>query len=177
MGSRFWILQEGLRKFTKIAAGTKITEYMFATAFGFMLTYVSGTATIIQAPYPPFGLASVSFLGVSSYLVFVGLYYSAITVSQDIRLRQAIRKVATNELKLIDSMGTAQMEQDLQRRVLKIAKATSDSMQEESGFQSSMTEDEMKEYLQIVLEERKRTSYQNADVNQSKSKEDIDKHD
>ena len=72
------------------------------------------------------------------------------------------------------------MEQDLQRRVLKIAnRLRSDSMQEESGFSviKCLEKMKMKEYLQIVLEERKRTSYQNADVNQSKSKEDIDKHD
>ena len=74
---------------------------MFATAFGFMLTYVSGTATIIQAPYPPFGLASVSFLGVSLVSGLCGDYtIQLITVSQDIRLRQAIRKVATNESKI-----------------------------------------------------------------------------
>ena len=98
----------------------------------------------------------MSFLGLSSYLVFVGLYNSATTVSQDNKLRQAIRKVAINELKLIDSIGTAQMEQELQKRVLRIAKVTTSDMQEESGFQSSMSEEEIKEYLQFVIEERKK---------------------
>ena len=155
-GIPFLDLSRRIKKVYSGSSSIKITEYMIATAFGFMLTYVSGTATIIHTPYPLFGLASVSFLGLSSYLVFVGLYNSATTVSQDNKLRQAIRKVAINELKLIDSIGTAQMEQELQKRVLRIAKVTSSNMQEESGFQSSMSEDEVKEYLQFVIEERKK---------------------
>ena len=171
-GIPFLDLARRIKKVYKGSSSTKITEYMVATAFGFMLTYVSGTATVIQTPYPPFGLASVSFLGLSSYLVFVGLYNSAITVSQDVKLRQAIRKVAINELKLIDSIGTAQMERELQKRVLKIAKLTSSNIQEESGYQSSMTEDEIKKYLQFVMEEieeRKKTSGKSTNANANKS--------
>ena len=155
-GIPFLDLSRRIKKVYSGIGSIKITEYMIATAFGFMLTYVSGTATVIHTPYPLFGLASVSFLGLSSYLVFVGLYNSATTVSQDNKLRQAIRKVAINELKLIDSIGTAQMEQELQKRVLRIAKVTTSDMQEESGFQSSMSEEEIKEYLQFVIEERKK---------------------
>lgn len=157
-GIPFLDLSRRIKKVYRGISSTKITEYMIATAFGFMLTYVSGTATVVHTPYPLFGLASVGFLGISSYLVFVGLYNSATIVSQDNKLRQAIRKVAINELKLIDSIGTAQMEQDLQKRILKMVRVTSSNIQEESGFQSSMSEDEIKEYLQLVMEERKKVT-------------------
>jgi hypothetical protein len=60
-------------------------------------------------------------------------------------------------MKFLESIGTAQMEQELQKRVLTIAKENSDVMTEETGVQPSLTEDEMKEYLEMVANEIKRT--------------------
>jgi hypothetical protein len=43
-------------------------------------------------------------------LIFVGIYSSVISMSEDSKLRQVIRKVALNETTLLNSMSTAQME-------------------------------------------------------------------
>ena len=98
-----------------------LRNHMIMAAYGFLLFYIAGSATASQAAYPPYGLASVSFIGLSCYLIYSGLYSSAITVSQDISLRHSIRKSVTEQSKLLDSIGTAQMEQELQSRVLTIA--------------------------------------------------------
>lgn len=68
-------------------------------------------------------------------------------------MRQSIRRSVTEQSKLLDSIGTAHMEQELQSRVLTIAKKNSDAMTEESGVETSMTEDDMKDYLEIVMNE------------------------
>jgi hypothetical protein len=65
---------------------------MIIAAYGFILFYVAGSALVLQAAYPPYGLVSVSFTGLSCYLIYNGLYFSAISVSQDMTLRQSIRK-------------------------------------------------------------------------------------
>jgi hypothetical protein len=135
--------------------GSALREYMIIAAYGLLLFYVAGSAAATQAAYPPFGLASVSFTGLSCYLIYTGLYSSAISVSQDAELRQSIRKSALKEVKFLESMGTAQMEQELQKRVLIIAKENSDSMAEETGVQPSLSEDEMKQYLEEVIKEIK----------------------
>ncbi len=62
-------------------------------------------------------------------------------------------------MKFLESIGTAQMEQELQKRVLTITKENSDVMTEETGVQPSLTEDEMKEYLDMVVNEIKRTEH------------------
>ena len=64
---------------------------------------------LVSAPYPPFGLITSSFMGLSSYLLFVGIYSSAIYVAEDSKSRQTIRKTAIKEAKLLDSIGTAQI--------------------------------------------------------------------
>ena len=135
--------------------GSTIREYMIIAAYGLLLFYVAGSAMATQAAYPPFGLASVSFTGLACYLIYTGLYSSAISVSQDANLRQSIRKSAIKEIKFLENMGSAQMEQELQKRVLTIAKENSDSMTEETGVQPSLSEDEMKQYLEEVIKEIK----------------------
>ena len=135
--------------------GSALREYMIIAAYGLLLFYVAGSAALSQAAYPPFGLASVSFTGLSCYLIYTGLYSSAISVSQDAGLRQSIRKSAIKEVKFLESMGTAQMEQELQKRVLTIAKKNSDIMTEETGVEPSLSEDDMKQYLEEVLKEIK----------------------
>jgi hypothetical protein len=135
--------------------GSSLRDYMIIAAYGLLLFYVAGSAQASQAAYPPFGLASVAFTGLSCYLIYTGLYSSAISVSQDLTLRQSIRQSVMEQSKFLDSMGTAQMESELQTRVLKTTKKASDSMEEESGVESSMTEDDMKDYMQIVMNELK----------------------
>ena len=135
--------------------GSALREYMIIAAYGLLLFYVAGSATATQAAYPPFGLASVSFTGLSCYLIYTGLYSSAISVSQDLALRQSIRQSVKEQSKFLESMGTAQMEAELQTRVLSTAKKASDSMAEETGLESSMTEDDMKDYMEIVMNELK----------------------
>jgi hypothetical protein len=135
--------------------GSALRDYMIIAAYGLLLFYVAGSAAATQAAYPPFGLASVAFTGLSCYLIYTGLYSSAISVSQDLALRQSIRESVKEQSKFLDSMGTAQMESELQTRVLKTAKKASDTMAEETGVESSMTEDEMKDYMEIVMNELK----------------------
>jgi len=135
--------------------GSALREYMIIAAYGLLLFYVAGTATATQAAYPPFGLASVAFTGLACYLIYTGLYSSAISVSQDLALRQSIRQSVKEQSKFLESMGTAQMEAELQTRVLTTAKKASDSMAEETGLESSMTEDDMKDYMEIVMNELK----------------------
>jgi hypothetical protein len=133
--------------------GSALRNYFTIAAYGMVLFYITLQAQVSQAAYPPFGLVSVACVGISTYLIYVGLYSSAVTVSQDLALRQSIRKSVTAQSKLLDSIGTAQMETELQRRVLTVAKKTSGDMAEKTGVEASMTEDEIKDYIGRVIKE------------------------
>ena len=135
--------------------GSFVRDYMTFAAYGVVLFFVSSQNTVAQLPYPPFGVIAASFVGLSGYMIFLGLYSSAICVSQDVKLRQSIRRSAMQEVKFLESIGSAQMEQELQKRVLTIAKKNSDMMTEETGVQPSLSENDMKQYLEEVLNEIK----------------------
>jgi|ERR1051325_371125 hypothetical protein len=149
-GIAFWTTAKSLKK------DSIVRDYIIISAYGVMLLFVSNQAIVlVTGPYPPFGLVTVSFVGLSSYLMLVGIYCASISISEDVKIRQSIRKFAMRESKLPDSIGTAQMERELERRVMKITKNTSDIMEEQTGVEASLTEDDMKQYLHQVLREVK----------------------
>jgi hypothetical protein len=130
-----------------------LRNHMILAAYGFLLFYIAGSAYASQAAYPPFGLVSVSLTGLSCYLIYSGLYSSAVTVSQDITLRTSIRRSVTEQSKLLDSIGTAQMDQELQSRVMMVTINLSYKLEEETGVEASMTEEDIKEHIEMVRKE------------------------
>jgi hypothetical protein len=88
-------------------------------------------------------------------LIDVGLYSSAVSLSQDLTLRNTIRKTVLEQSKLLDSIATAQMEKELQTCVLTIAQKTSHQMKENTGIETSRTEDDLRDYMSVVMNELK----------------------
>jgi hypothetical protein len=137
---------------------TSVKYYMFISAYG-VITFANLVATPVHhTTWPPFGFAASSFILVASFLLSLGFYSSALSVSQDKTLLRLIRHYIEDhrqQMKFLDSIGTAQGEQELQKKVLEVLKENSDLMEEQSGVQSSLTENEIKDYLQMVLNELK----------------------
>jgi hypothetical protein len=129
---------------------------MLIAAFGvIMLPYSLTSPVIIYVAYLPFGAPAHFFLTAASYLLSLGIYSSAISVSQDMNLRHSIRKQATEEPRLLGSIGEASMGDEMIKRVARLAKESSDAMAEETGIQPSMTEAEVRQYLEWVMQEVK----------------------
>lgn len=82
-------------------------------------------------------------------MMLVGIYSSAISVAEDSNLRKSIRDFALGQSRLLDSIGSAQMEQEIEKRVLVFTKQIQDRMFGEP----SLTEDETKQYLEQVIRE------------------------
>jgi hypothetical protein len=147
-GVAFWII---VRSFSH---SNIIRDYMIISAYGLILLFVSNQAIVLVTfSYPPFGLATISFMGLSSYLILVGIYSSAISVSQDTKLRKMIRMYAVNESKLLDNIGSAQMEQEIEKRVMDISKQQEEVMVQQTGLHSSLDEENVKQYLGDVIRE------------------------
>jgi hypothetical protein len=150
-GAAFLSVARGLPK------GTAVRENMTIAAYGFVLFYIAGSAMVSQAAYPPYGLVSVSFTGLSCYLIYNGLYSAAVSISRDSALRQSIRKSVNENSKLLGNIGTAQMEKELHARIMASTKKASDIETEKTGVEPTMTEDDMKSYLEGVINEVKKS--------------------
>jgi hypothetical protein len=142
----------------RVPSDSNARDYLMISAYGFILLAISSQTTLIASSYPPFGLATLTFYGLSAYLVLVGLYSTVISVSHDIELRRSIAKSATEQSNLIRGIATAQMQLELQNRVMAVERKHRETLIENSGVQPSLTEEDMKDYLERVLNEIERTS-------------------
>ena len=148
-GLAFYLITRRAGEAVNVTA-EKVKDYLTISSIGVILIGISFSTSALQQTY---GVAAHSLILLASYLFTVGLYSSAIAVSQDSSLRTSIR---ASLLELVDNIGTAQMEQEIERRVLKVAKEQQDVLTEQSGIESSLTEDDMKEYLEQVIKEVKK---------------------
>lgn len=149
-GIPFWIIARSTSANNRI-----LRDYMIITANSLVLFLISTSADIDVAPYPPFAVICVASVGLSSYVVLIGLYYSAVSIAADTNLRVNIRKSALDKSKLLDSIGAAQMEQEIIKDVTKIEKEQSTTIEEETGVAPSTTIEDLREYVQFVMKEVK----------------------
>lgn len=130
---------------------SSIQYYLLFAGFGTMTLGIS-IAVPTFATFPPFESLPRSFMSAASYLYSIGLYSSAISLAEDANLRHSIRKLAF-ESKLLDGIGKAQLQMELQSKVLAVAKTHLDSLTEKTGIESSLSEQDVKDYLEKILEE------------------------
>lgn len=79
------------------------------------------------------------------------MYSATQIVSQDTAILRSIRKSTTEQANFIGGIGTAQRNKELESRVLKIAKYFEEELKETSGVESSLTENEVVDYVQYVI--------------------------
>lgn len=144
-GLAFFIVAKKLKS-------SRVRDYLILAGLG---DTIVGIALSTSAIEPSFGVAAHSLVLLSTYLFTLGLYSSAITISQEIKLRQSIRDSAIEESKLLVGIGSAQMVQEIEKKVLSVVEKKKAELARSTGLQPSFTELETKEYLNTVLKEIK----------------------
>ncbi|MDW0276019.1 MAG: hypothetical protein QN717_09060 [Nitrososphaeraceae archaeon] len=149
----FWIVSKKL-------PDSPVKTFLKITACGFVLLYFSNNISVTIAAYPPFGVNSLSLISLASYFLLFGLYSSALSLSQDLTLRQHLRSLAKSDNNLLSSIGTAQMETEVKRAVgeLKdVADEHEKELAEKTGIETPVPESEIEDYLKQVIEEVAKT--------------------
>ena len=140
----FWFMSAGVGRRSR-----QVRNYMTITAIGIILFFIASSVTIDHAPYPPFGFLLILSIGLSSYLMLVGLYSSAVSVSSDSDLRRYMKTTAANQSKLLDSIALGEVLQQIENQV----KEKSDQISDETGVEPTLDENEVKDYMEQVLRE------------------------
>jgi hypothetical protein len=145
--------------FWNIAKNTKnvsIRTYLTISAIGVILLFGAQQAsTLIRSPYPPFGSPSLSFDGLSSYLILIGIYYSALSVARDSELRKSIIKSVQQQSTLLHSIGTAEMEEEVIRRAMELQRSMTHTDHDEilGEISTSLDDVEVKQYIRKAMQE------------------------
>lgn len=138
---------------SKFHKSDTIRNYLIIAGYGFMFLLISNNGVLLATvPYPPYAVQSVSFLGVASYSILLGIYSSALVASADVELRKSIRKFAFGEGNLLDSIGTAEVQRIIEDKASQMLKESQKYMEEEIGF-TSLTKEEVARQVEVVIKE------------------------
>jgi hypothetical protein len=130
-------------------------RFLILSGVGIMLIFGSiNTTSLILSPYPPFGIASISFIGVASYLLLSGLSNTGSYVANDVIIRRALQK-NLQKFNFIDSLGFHQIEQSVSHKVDSIMKNIAEKI-DMSETPANLEDEELADYLAKVIQEKER---------------------
>ena len=131
-----------------------LKSFLNISAYGLILLFVTNQATLLlNTLFPPLGLMTACFVGLSSFLLLVGTYSAAVSVSNDVRVRKAIRSSVEKESQLIGHIGDAEMQMRLSAKVYSMMNNLPKRLQEDTQVESSLTEEDIKNYTNQVIQE------------------------
>jgi len=147
----------GLWSIGKRIKNESLKSFLSISGYGLILVFVSNQAILLLGYlFPPLGLTTTCFLGLASFLLLAGTYSAALSVANDKDIRASIRRSVEQEFKLLDNIGEAEMHIAIRNRVFSRMKDLSSKLKEETGIESSLTVDEIKDYTTLAIEEIRR---------------------
>jgi hypothetical protein len=134
-----------------------VRKSLLISCIGMTILFSSVEITPLQYKVlPPYGLITEAFIGLGSFLLLVGIFTSAVNVSQDGELRRDFRKSAMAQLNLLRTIGIAQMEKELVKN-FKLAEKHDTSLETTQDY----SEENVKQIVHEVLEELKQKNFGN----------------
>ena len=131
----------------------KIINYLIIAAVATILISPTTNNWITNNSYPPFGAIQRAFLVLASFLFSIGIYSVALSVAQDAELRHLARKYV-KEYALLDTLGNAQENAEIMRKLVKLIHQHADAMEKETAVESPMLDDnEVRHYIDLVITE------------------------
>ncbi|HJT83919.1 MAG TPA: hypothetical protein VJ697_05510, partial [Nitrososphaeraceae archaeon] len=144
-GMPFWII-------TKTVYNPAIRTSMTIAGFGFVFLFLTNQAHgIVVTPFPPFGITTSLFFGLSSFLVMIGFYCSAIYISENKHIRMKIRDDII-KYDLLNHMSNRLIEDKTISYINKIRKSTKSELFVDYN-KVFLNNDDIKQYVKDVINE------------------------
>ena len=138
----------------KIPKGHRIVNSLIISLIGMMFLFGSkDISELILPSYPPVGIVAISFLGLASYLLLVGIYSSATIAARDITLRKYLNKKVENDTTLLNNIAFSENENEIQKNVKSLM--TYSSQWQQNNIQHELNQQEIKEIVNDVISEVK----------------------
>jgi hypothetical protein len=128
----------------------EIKKLSIITSFGMLIFFTANQEPPLQEKiYPPFGIVTASFTGLSIYLYFLGIYSTAIHISKVSSLKDIALRIIQND-KFFKAIGRSQLEQQLKPIVSKIIAKYPDY-----PIEAELKENEVQDLIMQIKEEMK----------------------
>ena len=145
-GATFWITSRRVK-------GEKLKNSLVVVAVGIILIFSSVEVGLLLLPtYPPFGLTTLAFSGLASFLLMLGIVDSASIIARDSELRRQLFKNLSRDSKMLSSMGQAESRWEIERTVKEIAER-SKILKSDQRIRYDLEPDEVEQVINDVLKE------------------------
>jgi hypothetical protein len=135
---------------SKLTGRGQQRKALILTGIGIMFLFASkDIGTLIISSYPPLGAVSIAFVGLASYMVFLGIYSAASLTARDKNLRRHLRQKVENNVMLLKSIATSQDELDIEKNVKHVMNLS--TQWQEENRQLDMTAEEIREIARDVI--------------------------
>src|SRR5262249_27451891 len=132
-------------------------KYLYLSSCGYILLFTSNhLINITNLTYPPFGISGIPYVALSSLLIFIGIYSSAVFIAQDDEIRRLIKRSILNE-GIFGHIGTAESYIQIENKLINAAKKQSVSLQQTSGIETTIPDEEIKNYIKTVISETRKS--------------------
>jgi hypothetical protein len=139
--------------YSKIPKQEKLRTYILAAAVGMFLIFSSRELVgLFLLSYPPLGVITISFIGVSSYLFFYGIFQTASIISRNIDLKNKIFARIGSDTAFLEKISTAENEQVIMRMVRTATNRTNNLPTETND---NLNDNELRLLVQDIIHEIK----------------------
>ena len=129
-----------------------LKNYMIISSIGIAALFGSLQPGMpFYAAYPPFGLVTITFLGLSSFLLLLRMLGCAAYVSRDNELRKEIFKDKDSISSMLRNMGYAEMERELENRIIPLSSRL--NLTEDMRIHTDLSQEDLKLTIEEVLTE------------------------
>jgi hypothetical protein len=143
-GIVFWIIASKIKR-QNLKIPLRIAGIGMILLFGSAVLH--GLTFIVL---PPFGLVTVSFMSLASFMLLVGIFSAAKELSKDVLVRREIYKIAGEHSDLFGNIGKAETNKLLEKKVSVIMSKIKDEIE---PTQPEIEESNYKKFIEDVLNE------------------------
>jgi len=103
---------------SKIPKGHQIVNSLLISLMGMMFIFGSkDISALTLATLPPVGIVSISFMGIASYLLLMGMYSISKISSRDTNLRKYISQKVEKDTTLLMNIGLSEKESEIEKNI------------------------------------------------------------
>jgi hypothetical protein len=106
---------------------------------------------VFVGAYPPYGLVTISYMGLASFLLLIGIFLSAKSISSDVVVKNRIYKLVDSQI--LKNIGISEIRNQIVNNHEKILKIAEEEKLEINH--DEYTKDELKQIVEDVINELK----------------------
>lgn len=144
-GIVFWVIASKIKR-QNLKIPMRIAGIGMILLFGSAVLH--GLTFIVS---PPFGLVTISFMSLASYMLLIGIFSTAKELARDVLVRREIYKLAGQHSDLLSNISRAELNRMVEKSVSGIVKKMKDEI--DAPLQPQLEESDYKKFVDDVLAE------------------------